>query len=317
MSCIIRPYPPRLADPHESDVYAVAGVYRIRNMINGKVYVGSSVNVRNRLNRHRRWLLAGRHGNRHLQAAFNAHGRDAFVFDVVDAVHDAASKRRLGLLKPQLLQWEQLWMDHYGSCDQELGYNINPRAESCLGVVHSEETRRKASAAQRISQNRPEVLEATRRRAVERKLYRNFGDVSGANNGMYGSHRTGSSNPFHGRSHTEGTRAAIRKALTGRKLSEEHRKRVAEGGRIAQNRPDVREANRQRSRGSGNPMHGKSVKDSMTPEAFNQMRSRMSASGKQAWADPERHRRLSEILRRRHLRNYLVAMRTRVVQDWT
>jgi group I intron endonuclease len=281
-----------------------AGVYRIRNTVNGKVYVGSSVNVRRRIWRHKDHLRKCCHENQHLQNAFNKYGADCLSFERVVALKDK-------------LFWEQFFINNYHSYDKQFGYNKSPTAGSSLGVKLSEEACRKLSIAIKIAQNKPEVREATRRRSIELGLHKNFGDVSGEHNGMYGTHRAGAKAPFYGKAHKEGTKSAIRQALTGRKLTEEHKKHVAEAGKIAQNRPEILEANRNRSIGSGNPMYGKSMTDFMTQEAIEQMRAHMSASGKHAWADPERHRQWSEILRKRHFGNYLTTMKDVVVRDWT
>jgi len=53
----------------------VAGTYYILNLVNGKIYNGSSCNVPKRLKNHRRDLLKNTHRNRHLQNAANKYDR--------------------------------------------------------------------------------------------------------------------------------------------------------------------------------------------------------------------------------------------------
>jgi group I intron endonuclease len=113
------------------------GVYLIRNLINGKVYVGSaSVSLTKRLWTHRRFLLAGTHHNKHLQAAWNKYGEGAFSFSVIQR----CVPRRCVLL-------EQQWINYYQSYLREYGYNKSPTAGSPLGVRHTEATRAKVSQA--------------------------------------------------------------------------------------------------------------------------------------------------------------------------
>jgi group I intron endonuclease len=57
-----------------------SGVYIIRNKINNKCYVGSSVNIRARLNWHYNILLKGKHPNNHLQSSFNLYLKENFEF---------------------------------------------------------------------------------------------------------------------------------------------------------------------------------------------------------------------------------------------
>jgi group I intron endonuclease len=76
------------------------GIYKILNVINGKMYIGSSFNAINRLIAHRRCLLNGKHGNVVLQSAWNKYGPDAFVF-----------KPFYRRDREELLAVEQRWID--------------------------------------------------------------------------------------------------------------------------------------------------------------------------------------------------------------
>lgn len=60
----------------------VAGIYRITNTNNGKFYIGSSIHVTKRWWEHKKWLRLGSHHNYHLQASWNKHGENAFVFAI-------------------------------------------------------------------------------------------------------------------------------------------------------------------------------------------------------------------------------------------
>jgi group I intron endonuclease len=67
----------------------VIGIYRITCLPNGKVYIGSSVEIEERWTNHRSELRCKRHANIHLQRAWNKHGPDAFVFEILQAVPEA------------------------------------------------------------------------------------------------------------------------------------------------------------------------------------------------------------------------------------
>lgn len=90
-----------------------SGVYQIRCITTGKVYVGSAVNVYQRWSHHQRVLNRGRHKNKHLQAAWSKHGEDSFVFEVLE-ISDRST----------LLVREQVWMDRLKSRDKKCGFNI-------------------------------------------------------------------------------------------------------------------------------------------------------------------------------------------------
>lgn len=67
----------------------VPGIYQIRNTVNGRVYIGSSVNIAQRVWGHQRALLLGRHTNPHLQADWRAYGAEDFAFEVVEITEDS------------------------------------------------------------------------------------------------------------------------------------------------------------------------------------------------------------------------------------
>jgi len=63
-----------------------AGVFQVKNTANGKVLLGSSLNLEGPLNSHKFMLSIGRHRNEALQKEWNEYGSDKFVFEVLDVV---------------------------------------------------------------------------------------------------------------------------------------------------------------------------------------------------------------------------------------
>jgi len=110
------------------------GIYKIVCVQTGKIYVGSTVNLRKRWYEHRGALRANRHDNRHLQSAWNKYGESSFYFEIIEYVMPFA-----------LLIREQWWLDHLKPYDKQ-GYNITKHAES-PGLNPSAETRRLISIA--------------------------------------------------------------------------------------------------------------------------------------------------------------------------
>jgi hypothetical protein len=98
----------------------LAGVYRILNRANGKIYVGKGLNVQGILNSQEAQLKFGSHRVAALQQDWNQYGSEQFVFEVLDYLHPAegcSSNRR-----EDLEELESLWLDNlqpYGS----RGYN--------------------------------------------------------------------------------------------------------------------------------------------------------------------------------------------------
>lgn len=64
--------------------YKVCGVYKITNIKNNKIYIGSSKHILQRWKNHIRELNDNKHKNFYLQDDWNKYGKDCFVFDVLE-----------------------------------------------------------------------------------------------------------------------------------------------------------------------------------------------------------------------------------------
>ena len=60
------------------------GIYQIRNMKNGKIYIGSAKDLRGRINSNKFQLRIGSHLNKEMQKDFNELGEECFSFDILD-----------------------------------------------------------------------------------------------------------------------------------------------------------------------------------------------------------------------------------------
>lgn len=108
-----------------------SGIYKITNLVNEKVYIGSAVNIKNRWKGHMYLFLAGTNSRR-LQRSWNKHGEKCFQFKVICYCK-----------KEELLQKEQEMLEFYNSADPLFGYNIRDKAESNLGIKLTEKTKQK------------------------------------------------------------------------------------------------------------------------------------------------------------------------------
>lgn len=208
-------------------VHKGAGVYAIVNLKNGKVYVGSSLAVRGRLLAHRSYLRRGVHDNQILQRAWDKYGERAFRFDLLQRCGPEATAAR-----------EQRWMRRLNSTDRRYGYNIClfAGAGAMKGRKHTAESRAKMSenrkgkgdwltgvlAAAEANRGRrctrSEETKAKLRLAAQRRWA----------NPEYRAKQTTNhwtKNPANAEAVER-----MRKKLTGRKLSAEHRRKISEGG---------------------------------------------------------------------------------------
>ena len=102
--------------------YDISAIYKIENLINGKIYIGSASFLYSRWGRHRKRLREGKHYNAHLQAAWNKYGEDQFQFSIVERVES----------KKHLIEREQYWLDRTQCYNRVVGYNIAKSAGSTL-----------------------------------------------------------------------------------------------------------------------------------------------------------------------------------------
>jgi len=62
------------------------GVFQIRNMVNGKIFVGSGLNLNANWNSNRTQLRFGSHRNEGLQKEWKEFGEEHFVFEVLSEI---------------------------------------------------------------------------------------------------------------------------------------------------------------------------------------------------------------------------------------
>ena len=86
------------------DLPKSSGIYIIKNAKTKKVYVGSSINITNRVRNHIKDLNKGIHHSMKLQRSFNKHGLQVFVYGVIEL----CDKNLLPLR-------EKYWIDYYDS----------------------------------------------------------------------------------------------------------------------------------------------------------------------------------------------------------
>jgi len=99
-----------------------SGIYQIKNIINNKVYVGSTIDFERRKYEHFQALNNNNHGNPKLQNAFNQHieTENIFVFEILEQI-----------LPHLLLEREQHYIDTLKAFEN--GYNISSIAKFPIG----------------------------------------------------------------------------------------------------------------------------------------------------------------------------------------
>jgi hypothetical protein len=100
----------------------VAGIFQVKNIENGKVLLGSSLNLDGPLNRHKFLLTTGSHSNKVLQKEWKEYGQDKFVFEVLEVV----DVKDVSGFNPddELKLLEQIWIEKLQPFGEK-GYNTD------------------------------------------------------------------------------------------------------------------------------------------------------------------------------------------------
>jgi group I intron endonuclease len=114
-----------------------AYIYQIRNLLDGKVYIGQTIRLKKRQQQHFTNLRNKCHDNRHLQSAFNKYGENNFVFEILNILEDCGIEE-INALEIKII----------ASIDKKHKYNIAPGGTIGMkNKKHSHETLIKLSEA--------------------------------------------------------------------------------------------------------------------------------------------------------------------------
>lgn len=186
-----------------------SGIYAIKNIVNGKRYIGSAVHLRKRRTRHFGDLRRGTHKNVILQNSWNKHGPDNFEFIVIEYCS-----------KDMLLEREQ----HY--LDKKSDYNICSIAGNTTGVNHT-----KAAKAKMSKFHSGKILSAEHKLHISKV-------TKGENNPNFGRKHTPAAlakmsassigrKTFLGKKHTEESKKKMSDFRMGKKLSDKTRAKMS------------------------------------------------------------------------------------------
>lgn len=175
-------------------------IYKITNKINGKCYIGQTINVIRRFNQYKK--IRCKHQPK-LYNALKKYNVDEFVFEIFDTAFDSETLDFL----------EETYIRCFNSIEN--GYNCLPGgrvSNSMKGKYHTEEIKRKISEGKRGNKNpnfgKPRSEETKRKISNSQK---------------------GNKSHHFGKCHSDEIKQKISKSLKGRQLSEETKIKLSEG----------------------------------------------------------------------------------------
>jgi len=144
------------------------GIYKIRNKVTGKCYVGQSVRVKKRIHEHFRLLEKGCHVNRILQNSYNKYGKENFDWSLEVECKDIKD----------LDDFENAFLKGNAHFDEPIFFNIANEAKVPMrGKSHSQETKNKISKSKSGVKNhitpeyKKKLQESRRKKALSDPKY--------------------------------------------------------------------------------------------------------------------------------------------------
>jgi group I intron endonuclease len=94
----------------------IAGIYAITCIVDKKMYIGYSVNIKNRWDSHKCKLRKDLHTTPHLQSAWNKYGERMFAFSILEELSWYLTKQEYELI-------ETKWVLQFNTHKSKFGYN--------------------------------------------------------------------------------------------------------------------------------------------------------------------------------------------------
>lgn len=178
-----------------------SGIYRIRCIVTGEFYIGSSANIAARFKEHKYDLRHSIHHNYKLLAEWERHGEESFVFEIVEECEGTAA----------LMEREQHWID---TSNPPLNISRDTRRPA-LGLKRRQDWKDKQARAMTLSHAKMTPAQKEQRRKAVSAGWQEWWESLTDGEREEARQR---------RSHTpnEGVRAVLREKSTGNKNAKGH-----------------------------------------------------------------------------------------------
>lgn len=194
----------------------ISGIYQIVNVINKKTYIGSSKNIIRRWYIHKSALKNNRHHCTYLQRSWNKHGKDAFKFEIIKEIPFESEAQ---LLAEELaIIKEQMPAYNIGGVGGGDNLTNNPNRDDIIrrmteglheriSKMSDDEKKRKWSRPGKSNPNWKGGL-----------TFCKCGNRIDSSNHTCADcrNRSGTNNPFYGKSHSTQTRQIVSRKMKGK-----------------------------------------------------------------------------------------------------
>lgn len=267
-------------------------IYIIRNIVNGKFYIGSTKNFNQRTHRHKNDLRNNRHHSIYLQRSWNKHGEESFEFNII--------MRKL--TKDEAKKYEEYFINKY----YENTYNVSKNFSGGDIITYHPNLE---SIKKKHSENGRKWWDS--KTEEEKEEFAN--KFKGKNNAMYG------------KTHSEEARAKISNARKGKKMSEEQRltcskaqrkryldpeekRKVSERNRIRYSDPKEREKTSLANKKRFEDPEERRKMSLLVKKRYEdpKEREKLSMIGKKRFENPQEREKISKIMRERYKKDYKV-----------
>jgi len=198
-----------------------AGIYKITCKENGKIYIGKSVNLRIRLNRH-----STSKDDNLIDRAIRKYGWDSLNIEILETFQNFDKVKD----KFKLLNSETYYIRLYDSTNRDIGYNICEFSNDRTGQKCSDETKERMSKSRLGHKCSEKTKEKMRNRVFSEETREKMRQAK-LGNIVSSETKEKMRNARLGYKHSESAKENMSKARTGIPLSEEHNEKLSQIGK--------------------------------------------------------------------------------------
>lgn len=239
----------------------ISGIYKIVNTKNGKMYIGSSKNIKRRWGIHKSSLKNNRHHSVYLQRAWHKYGKENFVYEVIKEMSNASETE---LFNEETNCITTLKPDYNVGCVGG-GDNLtnHPNRELIIKKItqsiHAKNAR--MTEQDKLEKwSRPGEKNPNWKGGLSVKYCKDCGiEINYGNLRCMACSKIGSQNPFYGKTHSKESRIKLSKSRKGKNMSSETKKKCKQASINFYNSEDgirYKEELSKRISGKNHPLYG-------------------------------------------------------------